>query len=264
MAAFYTRADASCPALGGGRAIVAAVRRSPHCSQFACTQIVNPGLVWALTSGAWPESPAALLPRIGLGRSPCVRLAALLFPLAVVAQSSFALAGYNALHLDSPRLGARPARAPSYSWATGISCGTAVIVAALLAGRALRVARTGPADDRHGSGGRCSRARRLRVPRDVGLWFARPGLAQPSRAPVRAPVAVVFCGAGVPRVLATLTPGPPRPSYATDPPNDLRAAARASHRHVVLRRYAQLHALALRALAKSARGCAGSRALQCC
>ena len=99
---------------------------------FGCTQIVNPGFVWALT--LVPGLIVALLPRIGL-KIAAAGLAALLFLLAVVAQSSFVLMGYT-VHLRFapawPALGENAFVLGNWNllW-------YGVIVAVLLAGRAL-------------------------------------------------------------------------------------------------------------------------------
>ncbi len=63
---------------------------------FACTQIKNPGLAWAAT--LVPGMIVALLPGRGL-KLAAAGLVAVLFLLAVLAQTSLSIAGYR-LHLD--------------------------------------------------------------------------------------------------------------------------------------------------------------------
>ncbi|MEO8303886.1 MAG: hypothetical protein ABI724_07175 [Betaproteobacteria bacterium] len=99
---------------------------------FACIDIKNPGLVWALT--LVPGAIVAMLPRIGL-RIAATGLAAGLFLLAVVAQTSTTILGYT-LHLEF---------APAWTalWESYFLSGNwnllwfGVIAAAILAGRQL-------------------------------------------------------------------------------------------------------------------------------
>jgi hypothetical protein len=99
---------------------------------FACTQIVNPGLGWALT--LVPGLIVALLPRTGL-KIATAGLAALLFLLAVAAQTSFVIMGHTAHLQFAP---AWPAFGESYfvlgSWNL---LWYGVIVVVPLAGRSL-------------------------------------------------------------------------------------------------------------------------------
>lgn len=151
---------------------------------FACTQIVDPGLVWALT--LVPGLIVALVPRIGL-KIAASGLAALLFLLAVVAQSSFALMGYT-VHLRF---------APAWS-AAGDSAFVlgnwnllwyGVIVAALLAGRALVSPALAPLTLVAAAGALFLLA--VFAFPDVGLWFADQVSLNRATLPF-APVAVVF------------------------------------------------------------------------
>jgi hypothetical protein len=151
---------------------------------FACTQIVNPGLVWALT--LVPGLIVALLPRIGL-KIAASGLAALLFLLAVVAQSSFALIGY-AVHLRFAP--AWPAAGESaFVLGNWNLLWYGVIIAALLAGRALVSPALAPLTIVAAAGALFLLA--VFAFPDVGLWFSDQVSLNRATLPF-APVAVVF------------------------------------------------------------------------
>jgi hypothetical protein len=98
----------------------------------ACTQIKNPGLAWALT--LVPGVIVVLLPRLGL-KLAVAGLGAMLFLLAVLAQTSTSILGYR-LHLDFEPAWA-PLRASYFLLGNWNLLWYGVFAAAFLAGRQL-------------------------------------------------------------------------------------------------------------------------------
>ena len=221
---------------------------------FACTQVKNPGLGWAAT--LVPGVIVALRPAHGL-RIAAAGLAAILFLLAVLAQSSPSLLGYR-LHLDFDP--AWPALADNYlllgSWNL---LWYGAIAAALLAWRDLVSPAARPVD--HDRRGRRSPALlRVRLSRRPGL--GRRSDDPQSRHASSCAAAGGLCGAGIPCVRAAL---------------DRQRVCRRCAGHLIDRAPStpmlelpdvtlccidtRNHALALRALARSREGTTFARAL---